>query len=98
MGMIRVDIGAVVSQSNETANAQKNVANVKATVDSASRQLDPKVLGRNNIGNRLNQVSRQLSDIQSQVGRIQWTVENGANSYYSTEMEATRRAKAFLQK
>ena len=57
--------------------------------------LEQCVRSRYNIGSRLTSVSGQLERIQSQLLRIQSTVESGANGYYAADMTASLKARQF---
>ena len=93
MGTIRVNLDAVLAQSHDIATAKRTVTEVKSSIDSLYHQIDSKILARNSIGSRLRNTSSQLGGIQNQLSRIRSTVENGVNSYYSTEMKATQKAR-----
>lgn len=93
MGIIRVNIDAVLTQDHDAVNAKRMISDVKSAIDSLSRQMDPKILARNNINTRLRSASAQLSDIHDRVARMQNVVEAGASSYYSADMNASQRAK-----
>lgn len=95
MGMIKVNIDAVLAQSGTIAQARTDVSGVKSAVDSVNHRLEQSVRSRYNIGARLNSLSATLDRIQGQLLRIQSTVEGGANSYYAADLEASQRAKSF---
>lgn len=97
MGMIRVNIDAVMAQSHDIENAKRIVQTVKSSVDSLSHQLDPKILARHNISGQIRHVSAQLGDISTKTGNIRLAAENGVSSYYAADREASIRAAEFFR-
>lgn len=98
MGRIYVKIDAVLGQSRDIANARQTVVDVKNSVDSLYRQIDSRILNRNNIGTRMRNASNQMNGIQEKVGRIKSTVENGVNSYYVAEMKLVQTANEIAKR
>ena len=95
MGMIKMNIDAVLAESSRIAQARTDVSGVKSAVDSVNHRLEQCGRSRYNIGSRLTIVSGQLERIQSQLLRIQSTVESGANGYYAADMTASLKARQF---
>ena len=93
MGAIRLNMDAVLEQGRDIASAKRTVMEVKSSIDSLYNQIDPKILARNNIASRMKNTSGQLAGIQNKMGQIQNTIEMGVNSYFSTEMEASQKAR-----
>lgn len=88
-----MNLDAVMAQSHDISRAKQTVSDVKTSLDSLSRRVDPKIQARKNIGSRLKSTASQLAGIQDKLSRIQSTVESGVNSYYSTEMRLTQEAR-----
>lgn len=95
MGMIKMNIEAVLAQSSRIAQARTDVSGVKSAVDSVNHRLEQSIRSRYNIGARLSSASAQLERIQNQLLRIQSTVESGANGYYAADMTASLKARQF---
>lgn len=93
MGTINIKLDAVLAQSRDLSNARQTVADVKSSVDSLYRQIDSRILNRNNIGTRMRNAFNQMNGIQDKVGRIKSTVESGVNSYYTADMKAVHEAR-----
>lgn len=92
MGLIKIQIDAVMAQSHDIASAQRSVSDVKSTLDSLSYQIDSKICERKNIRSRLRSVCTQLNDIQGRIAAIQSAVETGASSYYAADIRAAQKA------
>lgn len=92
MGIIRLNISAVLSQSHDIASARNTVRDVQSRIDSLSHQIDHKIQARSNIASRIKRTSAQLVDIQCKIDKIQKTIETGVNSYYAAEIKACQNA------
>lgn len=80
-----INVGAVIGLSSIINSAKSTVSSTKSSLNSTRGQIDSRILGRNNLGNRLSNVSSQLSAIEIRISNIRNMVENGANSYYRTD-------------
>lgn len=86
MSLTKINVGSVVGLSPTVMSAYNNVSYVKNSFNSTRSHIDSKILSRNNIGNRLSNISNQLNNIGYRILDIKNTVENGANEYYRTDV------------
>lgn len=98
MAQIKINVGAVVGLSTTVTSAKNIVTNVKSYFNSTQRQVDGRVLNRNNLGNRMLSVSSQLSSIENRIISIKNMVEKGANNYYNTDVRVTGMKNALTGK
>jgi len=98
MGQIKIDVSAVISAGSQIDAVESTVTNVKSSMTATRNRIDSKILGRNNIGTKSQNVIKQLGDIESRLKSIQSVVENGANQYHYTDVELKKQAVKFKQK
>lgn len=84
-----INVGAVISAESQINSAKAKIGAAKNAFVQTKNSVDGKILNRSNIRNRLGTVQSQLSDIDSQIGRIRSTVRSGANLYRSTDDAVT---------
>lgn len=80
-----INVGAVIDASNQINSAKSSVSSAKSSFTQTKNGIDGKIQNRSNIKNRLNTVRDQLSNIDSQIGKIRSVVQSGANLYRSTD-------------
>lgn len=85
MASTKINVSAVIGLSGTASSAKTAVTNVKSSFDSTRRQIDSKILNRNNLGNRFQNVYNSLGSIETKVSRIKSMVEGGANRYQDTD-------------
>ena len=85
MARTKIDVQGVLNSSWQI-NAARNTANgVRNDLDWMRGQISGAILNRNNLRDRLRNVSTQISNVESRMSRIRVTTENGANRFYNTE-------------
>lgn len=85
MSRTKINVSAVIEAYRQISSAKTYVSSAKSSFTQTKNSIDSKIKNRSNIGNRLNTVQRQLSNIESKMGRIRSTVQSGANQYRSTD-------------
>lgn len=85
MASTKINVGAVIGLSSTISNAKTTLGTVKSSFNSTRRQIDGKILNRNNLANRFQNVYNTLGSIETKISRIKSTVENGANWYQDTD-------------
>lgn len=85
MASTKINVGAVIGLSSTVSGAKTTVTNIKSSFNSTRRQIDGKILNRNNLANRFQNVYNTLGSIETKVSRIKSMVENGANWYHDTD-------------
>lgn len=85
MSRTQINVGAVIEATNQINSAKSAVAAAKSTFAQTKNSIDGKIQNRSNIRGRLNSVQNQLSNIDTQIGRIRSTVQSGANLYRTTD-------------
>lgn len=85
MGCTKIDVGAIVGLSNQISSSKNTVSDVRDSVNAIRGQIDGRILGRNNLSARFSSATSQLMNIESRIGSVKMTTENGANSYMQTD-------------
>lgn len=85
MGCTKIDVGAIVGLSNQISSSKNTVSDVRDSVNAIRGQIDGRILGRNNLSARFSSATSQLMNIESRIGSVKTTTENGANSYMQTD-------------
>ncbi len=85
MGRTLINVGAVIDATRQINSAKSSVSSVKSSFTQTKNSVDGKIRNRSNIGKRLTTVQNQLSNIDSQIGKIRTMVESGANLYRTTD-------------
>ncbi len=85
MASTKINVGAVIGLSHTVSGVKTTITNVKSLFNSTRKQIDGKIMNRNNLANRFQRVYNTLGSIESKVSRITATVENGANWYHDTD-------------
>lgn len=98
MAQIKINVWEVVGLSSTITSAKNTVSNVKSCFSSTRNQVEGRVLNRNNLGNRMSNVSFQLSSIENRITSIKNMVEKGANSYYNADVRVMGMKNALTSK
>lgn len=85
MSRTKINVSAVIDASRHINSAKTYVSSAKSSFTQTKNGIDGKIQNRSNIRDRLSTVQRQLSNIDSKIGRIRSTVQSGANQYRSTD-------------
>ena len=93
MSRTQINVSAVIDAYKQISSAKSYVGSAKSSFAQTKNSIDGKIKNRSNIKSRLDTVQRQLSNIDSKIGRIRLTVQSGANQYRSTDdnVEAMRK-------
>lgn len=98
MASTKINVGAVIGLSGTASGAKTTVTNVKLSFDSTRRQIDNKILNRNNLSNRFQNVYNTLGSIETKVSRIKSIVESGATWYQDTDQTVLGWSKDIVGK
>ena len=85
MSRTKINVSAVIDAYRQISSAKTYVSSAKSSFTQTKNSIDSKIKNRSNIRNRLDTVQRQLSNIDSKIGRIRSTVQSGASQYRSTD-------------
>ncbi len=85
MSRTKINVSAVIDAYGQISSAKTYVSSAKSSFTQTKNGIDSKIKNRANIGNRLDIVQSQLSNIDSKIGRIRSTVQSSANQYRSTD-------------
>lgn len=85
MASTKINVGAVIGLSYTVSDAKTTITNVRSSFNSTRKQIDGKIMNRNNLANRFQSVYNTLGSIETKVTQIKATVENGANWYHDTD-------------
>ncbi len=88
-----INVSAVVDALRQMDSARVNVIAAKNSFTQTKNSIDEKIQNRANIRDRLNTVQRQLSNIESKIGKIRSTVQYGANQYRTTDSKVKSMKK-----
>ena len=80
-----INVSAIIDASRQINSAKTYVSSAKSSFTQTKNSIDGKIKNRYNINERLCTVQRQLSNIDSKIGRIRLTVQSGANQYCETD-------------
>ena len=80
-----INVSAVIEALRQIDLAKANVSDAKNSFIQTKNSVDGKIQSRANIRDRLNNVQRQLSNIDSKIWKIRSTVQYGANQYRTTD-------------
>ncbi len=86
MGCTKIDVSAIVGLSNQISSSKNTVSDVRDSVNAIRGQIDGRILGRNNLSARFSSATSQLMNIESRIGKVKTTTENGANRYQQTDI------------
>ena len=94
MSRTMIDVSAVIGAAGQINAAKSYVGSARSSFTQTKNNLDPKILNRSNIWERMNVVQCQLSNIDSKIGRIGSIVYSGAIQYRVTDekVESARKA------
>lgn len=87
MGCTKIDVGAIVGLSNQIQGSKNTVSDVCDSMNAIRGQIDGRILGRNNLSMRFSSATSQLMNIESHIGSVKVTTENGANSYLQVDQK-----------
>lgn len=96
MSSTRINVEAVLGLSNQITSAINLVSNVSASFNEIQCQIDGRILNRNDLRNRMQSVSAQLSDVNMRMQHIRSVVETGANRYYNVDRQVVAWGKALI--
>lgn len=85
MGAIKINVPAVLSAGSQVQKAKKIVTVSNKNVQSVKSQLDRKILSRNGISGKFNNINSQMKTISQTIDKINSFVDGSANKYYRTE-------------
>ncbi len=87
MSRTKINITNVMNAQSIGASARNRVSGVKSGIESTHGRIDPKILGRNGINERLNRARNTASTIEEELGSIIRTIQSGAAKYSAVEDE-----------
>ncbi|MBR4858864.1 MAG: hypothetical protein IKU08_06730 [Clostridia bacterium] len=90
MANTKINVDAVVGQSSTASRVKTSVTNTRISFNATRNQIDSRILSRNNIANRCQNVYKSLNDVETKVSRIKSVVESGANRYHNTDQFVSR--------
>ncbi len=85
MSRTKINVSAVIDAYSQISSAKTYVSSAKSSFTQTKNSIDGKIQNRYNIGNRLNTVQLQLSNIDSKIGKIRSTVQSSASRYRATD-------------
>lgn len=85
MPRIKVNPLEVAKISWRIGNAESAVKGVADDINYARWRVDGRITERRGIGSRLNQITNTVNQIESDMERIQNTINSGAFKYVTTE-------------
>lgn len=85
MATTNINISAVLESSHQVDAARRIVTNMKGSFNSTRYQIDGRILARNNLNNRMQNVYTRISNVETRIGQIKTIAENGANAYRNTD-------------
>lgn len=93
MARTKIDVQGVINANGQINSAKRTVNLIRDDLDWTREQISGSILNRNNLRQRLRNVSNSLRNVENRMNRIKVMVENGANSYKNTDKGVvTRRA------
>jgi len=85
MATTKINVTAVLQAGELASSAAGKIAGARNGAEGIRSRVDGKILSRGNLGNRLRNITAELSAIESQVRKIQQTAQNGAIAYDSAD-------------
>ena len=85
MARTNIDVQGVLNSSWQVNAAKSTASGVRGDLDWMRGQISSAILNRNNLRERLRNVSVNISNVESRMNRIRTTAENGANRFYNTD-------------
>jgi len=93
MARTKIDVQGVINANGQINSAKRTVNSIRDDLDWTRGQISSSILNRSNLQQRLRNVSNSLRSVENRMNRIKVMVENGANSYKTTDRGVvTRRA------
>lgn len=86
MASTKINVGAVIGLSSTANRAKLAASNVRSAFNTTKKQIDSRILDRNNLASRFQSVYNKLGSVETKISRIRSTVENGANWYHDTDL------------
>ena len=94
MSNIRINYGAIISDSSRCDNAMINITSAASTVNSNANCVDNSIKCRSNIANRLRNITNNIYDINNRVWSIKDVSIRGANTYKNVDYQEKRKASS----
>ena len=85
MARTRITPADVINSSGRVRKVQNTVKSVASGISLTHGRVDSQILNSNGIGDRLENVRRQVEQLGNTIGTVYHTVENGAILYQGTE-------------
>lgn len=89
MSRTAINVSGVIGASGKLNSAILYVCSASNSLAITKNGIDGKIKKRYDINNRLDNVKRQLSDINTKIGRIKATVNSSAEQYRMTDERVT---------
>lgn len=96
MPEIEINIRGVICASESIETAKKEVASARTGIRGTARFIDPQIRSRDDLDMRLNQLCRDMDQIENKMIRIARVVSDGANKYRTVENQAVSKASELL--
>ena len=93
MAISKINVVKVVNSGATAKKANQKVVSIKNGIDDVSWRLDEKIKKRNNIGIRLNTLSKNLDIIEHNILKLVNAVETSANGYQQADKRILNAAE-----
>lgn len=85
MAKIKINVTQVMTSAGQGSTVQRSVSSVANDINNIKNRIDSRILNRNSISSRLNNVKNEVSDIHGDIVAICTAISTGAMNYNTTE-------------
>ncbi|MFA9560386.1 hypothetical protein ACERII_24095 [Evansella sp. AB-rgal1] len=96
MSRIQVRVYDVLRTNNQLGKQRSKLSSTRGQLTSVSNSIDRKITARRNIGGRLNNIERQLRDLERKLHMFEQFVNHSMASYQEAERRVERYGRNYI--